>query len=180
MAILALTSGLEDLRSRISRIVVGFTRAGNPVTAEDVGAVGSMMALLRYAIQPNLVQTAEGQPVMVHAGPFGNIAHGCSSVVADKMGLALADYVVTEAGFGADLGFEKFMHIKARFNGLEPHAAVIVASVKALKSHAGVPLAQLKVGNAKAVEDGMPNPAPPNRGDPQLQPPCGGCHQPLP
>ncbi len=157
MAILALASGLEDLRSRISRIVVGLTRAGKPVTADDVGAVGSMMSLLRYAIQPNLVQTAEGQPVMVHAGPFGNIAHGCSSVVADKMGLALADYVVTEAGFGADLGFEKFMHIKARFNDVEPHAAVIVASVKALKSHAGISLAQLNEGNPKAVEDGMPN-----------------------
>ena len=157
MAILALTSGLEDLRARISRIVVGFTRAGKPVTADDVGAVGSMMSLLRYAIQPNLVQTAEGQPVMVHAGPFGNIAHGCSSVIADKMALALADYVVTEAGFGADLGFEKFMHIKARFNDVEPHAAVIVASVKALKSHAGIPLAQLDKGNPKAVVDGMPN-----------------------
>ena len=147
MAILALASGLEDLRARIARIVVGFTRDGRPVTADDVGAVGSMMSLLRYAIQPNLVQTAEGQPVMVHAGPFGNIAHGCSSVVADKLGLALADYVVTEAGFGADLGFEKFMHIKARFNDVEPHAAVIVASVKALKSHAGIPLSQLNEGN---------------------------------
>ena len=157
MAILALASGLEDLRARISRIVVGFTRAGKPVTADDVGAVGSMMSLLRYAIQPNLVQTAEGQPVIVHAGPFGNIAHGCSSVIADKMALALADYVVTEAGFGADLGFEKFMHIKARFNDVEPHAAVIVASVKALKSHAGVPLAKLDEGNPKAVVDGMPN-----------------------
>ena len=157
MAILALASGLEDLRARIARIVVGFTRDGRPVTADDVGAVGSMMSLLRYAIQPNLVQTAEGQPVMVHAGPFGNIAHGCSSVVADKLGLALADYVVTEAGFGADLGFEKFMHIKARFNDVEPHAAVIVASVKALKSHAGIPLSQLNEGNPRAVVDGMPN-----------------------
>lgn len=157
MAILALASGLEDLRARLSRIVVGFTRDGKPVTADDVGAVGSMMSLLRYAIQPNLVQTAEGQPVMVHAGPFGNIAHGCSSVVADKLGLALADYVVTEAGFGADLGFEKFMHIKARFNDVEPHAAVIVASVKALKSHAGIPLAQLNEANPQAVIDGMAN-----------------------
>ncbi len=157
MAILALASSLEDLRARISRIVVGFTKAGSPVTADDVGTVGSMMSLLRYAIQPNLVQTMEGQPVMVHAGPFGNIAHGCSSVVADQMGLALADYVVTEAGFGADLGFEKFMHIKARFNNVEPHAAVIVASVKALKSHAGIPLSKLNEANPKAVVDGMEN-----------------------
>ena len=157
MAVLALASGLEDLRARLSRIVVGFTRDGKPVTADDVGAVGSMMSLLRYAIQPNLVQTSEGQPVMVHAGPFGNIAHGCSSVVADQMGLALADYVVTEAGFGADLGFEKFMHIKARFNDVEPHAAVIVATAKALKSHAGVPLAQVNEADPKAVVAGMPN-----------------------
>ena len=157
MAVLALASGLEDLRARLSRMVVGFTRSGSPVTAQDVGAVGSMMSLLRYAIQPNLVQTAEGQPVMVHAGPFGNIAHGCSSVVADRIGLSLADYVVTEAGFGADLGFEKFMHIKARFNDLDPHAAVIVASVRALKSHAGVPLARLNDSNANAVDEGMPN-----------------------
>ncbi len=107
MAVLALSSGLEDLRTRLSRIVVGFTNEAKPVTAADVGAVGSMMSLLRYAIQPNLVQTSEGQPVMVHTGPFGNIAHGCSSVVADRLALGYADYVLTEAGFGADLGFEK-------------------------------------------------------------------------
>ena len=132
MAILALCSDLSDLRDRLSRLVVGYTDDGAPVTANDVGAVGSMMSLLRYAIQPNLVQTTEGQPVFVHAGPFGNIAHGCCSVIADKMALAYSDYVLTEAGFGADLGFEKFMHIKTRFNGLEPYAAVIVASVRAL------------------------------------------------
>ena len=137
MAVLALSTDLEDLRTRLSRMVVGLTDDGSPVTADDVEAVGSMMSLLRYAIQPNLVQTTEGQPAMVHTGPFGNIAHGCSSVVADRLALGYADYVVTEAGFGADLGFEKFMHIKARFNDLEPDAVVMVATVKALKSHGG-------------------------------------------
>ena len=157
MAVLALASGLDDLRARLGRIVVGFTTDGSPVTASDVDAVGSMMSLLRYAIQPNLVQTSEGQPVMVHAGPFGNIAHGCNSVVADRLALGYADYVVTEAGFGADLGFEKFMHIKARFNDLEPHAAVLVASVRALKSHGGVPLRQLETPDVDAVKRGLPN-----------------------
>ncbi len=157
MAILALASNLDDLRARLSRIVVGFTHDGAPVTATDMDAVGSMMSLLRYAIQPNLVQTSEGQPVIVHAGPFGNIAHGCNSVVADRLALGYADYVVTEAGFGADLGFEKFMHIKARFNDLEPHAAVLVASVRALKSHGGVPLRQLDTPDVDAVKRGLPN-----------------------
>ncbi len=157
MAVLALSWDLENLRSRLKRIVVGFTRDGTPVTAADVNAVGSMMSLLRYAIQPNLVQTGEGQPVLVHTGPFGNIAHGCSSVVADRLALGYADYVITEAGFGADLGFEKFMHIKARFNQLEPHAAVLVASVRALKSHGGVRVKELGVPNADAVRKGTPN-----------------------
>ena len=157
MAILALSRDLEDLRARLSRIVVGYTNQGDPVTADDVEAVGSMMALLRYAIQPNIVQTTEGQPVIVHAGPFGNIAHGCSSVVGDRLALGYADYVLSEAGFGADLGFEKFMHIKARFNGLEPHAAVIVASVRAVKYHGGVRVRDLEVPNTEAVEEGMSN-----------------------
>ena len=157
MAVLALASGLEDLRVRLGKMVVGFTGDGKPVTAGDVCAVGSMMSLLRYAIQPNLVQTTEGQPVMVHAGPFGNIAHGCSSVVADRLALGYADYVVTEAGFGADLGFEKFMHIKARSNDLEPSAAVLVASVRALKSHGGVRLRDLETPNEEAVRKGMAN-----------------------
>ncbi len=157
MAVLALSSGLEDLRARLSRIVVGFTNDAKAVTAADVGAVGSMMSLLRYAIQPNLVQTSEGQPVMVHTGPFGNIAHGCSSVVADRLALGYADYVLTEAGFGADLGFEKFMHIKARFNDLEPRAAVLVASVRALKSHGGVRVRELDSPNEDAVRKGMSN-----------------------
>ena len=162
MAILALSRDLEDLRARLSRIVVGYTnetRAADrtPITAEDVGAVGSMMSLLRYAIQPNIVQTTEGQPVIVHAGPFGNIAHGCSSVVGDRLALGYADYVLSEAGFGADLGFEKFMHIKARFNGLEPHAAVIVASVRAVKYHGGVRVRDLGTPNVEAVQEGMAN-----------------------
>ena len=162
MAILALSRDLQDLRARLSRIVVGYTnetRAADrtPITAEDVGAVGSMMSLLRYAIQPNIVQTTEGQPVIVHAGPFGNIAHGCSSVVGDRLALGYADYVLSEAGFGADLGFEKFMHIKARFNGLEPHAAVIVASVRAVKYHGGVRVRDLGTPNVEAVQEGMAN-----------------------
>ena len=162
MAILALSGDLDDLRARLSRIVVGYTgetRAADrtPITAEDVGAVGSMMSLLRYAIQPNIVQTTEGQPVIVHAGPFGNIAHGCSSVVGDRLALGYADYVLSEAGFGADLGFEKFMHIKARFNGLEPHAAVIVASVRAVKYHGGIRPRQLGTPNVEAVHKGMDN-----------------------
>ena len=156
MAVLALSSGLEDLRARLSRIVVGFTGEGSPVTADDVGAVGSMMALLRHAILPNIVQTTEGQPVIVHTGPFGNIAHGCSSVVGDKLALGYADYVLTEAGFGADLGFEKFMHIKARSNGLEPSAAVLVASVRALKSHGGVRVKELENPDEDAVRRGAP------------------------
>ncbi len=157
MAILALSKDLADLRARLSRVVVGYTTDDKPVTADDVDAVGSMMSLLRYAIQPNIVQTTEGQPVIVHAGPFGNIAHGCSSVVGDRLALGYADYVLSEAGFGADLGFEKFMHIKARFNGLEPHAAVIVASVRAVKYHGGIRPRQLDTPNADAVREGMAN-----------------------
>ena len=157
MAVLALANGLEDLRARLGRMVVGFTDSREPVTAQDVGAVGSLMSLVRHAILPNLVQTTEGQPVFVHTGPFGNIAHGCSSVVADHLALGYAEYVLSEAGFGSDLGFEKFMHIKARYNGLEPRAAVLVASVRALKYHGGARLRDLDVPNKDAVRAGMPN-----------------------
>ena len=157
MAILALSSNLEDLRDRLSKIVVGYKDDGTPVQAKEINVVGSMMSLLRYAIQPNIVQTTEGQPVFVHTGPFGNIAHGCCSVVSDQLALGYADYVLTEAGFGADLGFEKFMHIKARLNNLEPDAAVIVASVRALKSHGGVSLRNLEEPNKEALADGMSN-----------------------
>ncbi len=158
MAILALSSSLQDLRDRLGRIVVGFTRNGRPVAVADIeGAVGSMMSLLRHALLPNLVQTTEGQPVIVHTGPFGNIAHGCSSIVGDQLALRCADYVLTEAGFGADLGFEKFMHIKTRASQLRPHGAVIVATVRALKFHGGVRSAQLGLPDPAAVERGMAN-----------------------
>ena len=157
MAILALAKDLDNLRERLSRIVVGYTDQNAPVTATDVNAVGSLMSLLRHAILPNLVQTTEGQPVIVHAGPFGNIAHGCSSVVGDRLALGYADYVLSEAGFGADLGFEKFMHIKARFNGLEPSAAVLVATVRAVKYHGGVAVRELETPDEDAVRRGMEN-----------------------
>ncbi|MBS19691.1 MAG: formate--tetrahydrofolate ligase [Chloroflexi bacterium] len=157
MAILALASDLQDLRHRLSNIVVGYKTTGQPVTANDVGAVGSMLSLLRHAIFPNIVQTTEGQPVFIHAGPFGNIAHGCCSVIADKMALNYADYVLTEAGFGADLGFEKFMHIKARLNDLEPHAAVIVVTTRALKYHGGISVKELSYPNSDAIKLGSAN-----------------------
>ena len=157
MSILALATSLEDLRDRLSRIVVGSTRQGAPVAVETLGVTGALMTLMRQAIMPNLVQTLEGQPAMVHAGPFGNIAHGCSSVVADRLGLALADYVVTEAGFGSDLGFEKFMHIKARQSGLQPSAAVLVASVRALRWHGGASRRNLGRPDLQAVVAGGVN-----------------------
>ena len=158
MAILALSTDLEDLRARLSRMVVGLTDEGRPVAAAEIGgAVGSMMSLLRHALLPNLVQTTEGQPVIVHTGPFGNIAHGCSSIVGDRLALSYADYVLTEAGFGADLGFEKFMHIKTRTSQLRPHGAVIVATIRALKSHGGVRAAELDSPDLAAVEAGMSN-----------------------
>ena len=157
MAILALSTGPDDLRRRLSATVIGFTSEGQPVTAGELNAVGSMMALLRDAIRPNLVQTQEGQPVLVHTGPFGNIAHGCNSVVADRLALSHSDYVVTEAGFGADLGFEKFMHIKARFNDLAPSAVVMVVTVRAIKHHGGVRVRGMNSPNTRAVSDGMSN-----------------------
>ena len=137
MAILALASGLDDLRDRLNRIVIGETSEGEPVNVEQLGFAGSLMTLLHQTVMPNLVQTMEGQPSIIHAGPFGNIAHGCSSIIADKMALGYADYVITEAGFASDLGFEKFMHIKTRQSGLLPSCAVLVASARALKWHGG-------------------------------------------
>ena len=157
MAIFALCSSVDDLRMRLSKIVIGFTSDNRPVTAEDVGAVGPMMSLLSYAIHPNLVQTLEGQPVLVHAGPFANIAHGCSSVLADKLALGYSDYVLTEAGFGADLGFEKFMHIKARSTKLEPDAVVLVTTVRAIKSHGGLPTEKLTEKDTTAINKGIIN-----------------------
>ena len=157
MAILALADGYEDLRDRLSKVVVGWTRDRTPVSAEQIGAVGSMMALLRDALKPNLCQTLEGQPALVHMGPFGNIAHGCSSILADRLAVASAEYVVTEAGFGADLGFEKFMDIKVRQGGPEPDAAVVVCTVRGLKYHGGAALKELAVTDVDAVNTGLAN-----------------------
>lgn len=157
MATLALSSDLADLRARLGRITVASGAGGKRATAADVGAVGSLMALLRHALIPNLVQTLEGQPAFVHTGPFGNIAHGCSSVVADRLALGYADYVVTEAGFGADLGFEKFMHIKCRSSGLRPSAAVLVGTARAMKHHGGVPAASLDRPDPFSVRIGTAN-----------------------
>ena len=157
MAILCLASSLTDLKARLSRIVVGYTYEGAPVTAGDLKAAGSMTALLKDALKPNLVQTLEGTPALVHGGPFANIAHGCNSVIATKTALKLADYVITEAGFGADLGAEKFLDIKCRAAGLKPSAVVIVATVRALKMHGGLLKEELKEENLQALEKGLPN-----------------------
>ncbi len=157
MAIFCLTESWADLKRRIGDIVVGYTRAKKPVTARDLEAHGAMAALLRDALAPNLVQTLEHTPAFVHGGPFANIAHGCSSVIATRAALRLADYVVTEAGFGADLGAEKFVDIKCRKSGLRPDAAVVVATVRALKYHGGVEVADLGGEDVGAVERGMEN-----------------------
>ena len=162
MAILALADGPDDLRERVSRIVVGVTRGGEPVSVAQLGVAGALMTLLHQTVMPNLVQTTEGQPAVVHAGPFGNIAHGCSSILADKLSLGYADYVVTEAGFASDLGFEKFMHIKTRptpghQGGLPPSAAVLVASARALKWHGGARRRDLDQPNVEGVFAGGPN-----------------------
>jgi formate--tetrahydrofolate ligase len=157
MAIVALARDYDDLRQRLGDIVVGWTEGRSPVTAREVRAVGSMMVLLKDALKPNLVQTAEGNPVFVHAGPFGNIAHGCSSIVADTLARATSEYVVTEAGFGADLGFEKFMDIKVRQGGPEPSAAVVVATVRGLKWHGGVEMAGMAKPDVAAVHRGSAN-----------------------
>ena len=157
MAVLCLASDLKDLKERLARIIVGYTYDDRPVTAADLKAQGAMAALLKDAIKPNLVQTLENTPALVHGGPFANIAHGCNSVSATDTALKLADYVVTEAGFGADLGAEKFLDIKCRAAGLDPSAVVIVATVKALKYNGGVPKAELGAENLDALERGLPN-----------------------
>ncbi len=157
MAVLCLASDLKDLKERLSRIIVGYTYDDRPVTAADLKAQGAMAALLKDAIKPNLVQTLENTPALVHGGPFANIAHGCNSVTATDTALKLADYVVTEAGFGADLGAEKFLDIKCRAAGMDPGAVVIVATVKALKYNGGVPKAELGEENLEALERGLPN-----------------------
>jgi formate--tetrahydrofolate ligase len=157
MAIFCLSTDLEDLQRRLGNIIVGYSRAKKPVHARDVGAVGAMAVLLRDALAPNLVQSLEHNPVFVHGGPFANIAHGCNSVIATKSALKLADYVVTEAGFGADLGAEKFFDIKCRKAGLAPAAAVIVATIRALKMHGGVAKADLRTENLEALTSGFAN-----------------------
>ncbi|MBS1402120.1 MAG: formate--tetrahydrofolate ligase [Oscillospiraceae bacterium] len=157
MAVFCLAESVADLKTRLGRIIVGYTYDGAPVTASDVKAVGAMTALLRDAISPNLVQTLEGTPAFVHGGPFANIAHGCNSVIATRMALKLGDYAVTEAGFGADLGAEKFLDIKCRTAGLEPDAVVIVATVRALKMHGGKAKTDLGSEDLAALERGLPN-----------------------
>ena len=157
MAVLCLASDIPDLKKRLGSIIVGYTYQGKPVTAHDLKAEGAMAALLKDALKPNLVQTLEGTPAFIHGGPFANIAHGCNSVTATRMALKLADYAVTEAGFAADLGAEKFFDIKCRLAGLTPSAVVVVATVRALKYHGGVPKAELNTENLEALEKGLPN-----------------------
>jgi formyltetrahydrofolate synthetase len=165
MAILALTTSIENMRKQLGKIVIGTSTRGEPVTAEDLGVAGAMTVLMKDAIMPTLMQTLEGTPAFVHAGPFANIAHGNNSIVADQIALKLADYVVTESGFGADIGMEKFMDIKCRYSGLTPNAVVVVATVRALKMHGGGP--KVVAGrpldkayteeNLSLLEKGMPN-----------------------
>ena len=157
MAIFCLATSITDLKERLGRIVVGYTFDDQPVTAHDLHAEGAMAALLKDALKPNLVQTLEGTPAFVHGGPFANIAHGCNSIMATRMAMALGDYCVTEAGFGADLGAEKFLDIKCRLAGLKPDAVVVVATVRALKNHGGVAKADLNEENLEALEAGLPN-----------------------
>lgn len=157
MAILCLASSLHDLKERLAKIIVAYDYNGNPVTAGQIKAQGAMAALLKDAVKPNLVQTLENVPAIIHGGPFANIAHGCNSVMATQTGMKLADYTITEAGFGADLGAEKFFDIKCRYAGLKPDATVIVATVRALKMHGGVPKTELKTPNVEAVKKGFVN-----------------------
>ena len=157
MAVLCLANSLSDLKARLARIIVGYTYEEKPVTAGDLKAEGAMTALLRDALSPNLVQTLEGTPAIVHGGPFANIAHGCNSVLATRMAMKLGDYTVTEAGFGADLGAEKFLDIKCRVAGLRPSAVVVVATIRALKMHGGLPKTELGKENLEALEKGLPN-----------------------
>ena len=157
MAVLCLATSITDLKERLSRIIVGYTYDEKPVTAGDLKAAGAMAALLKDALKPNLVQTLEGTPAFIHGGPFANIAHGCNSIMATRMALKLGDYAITEAGFGADLGAEKFLDIKCRMAGLTPDAVVVVATVRALKHHGGVAKADLNAENLEALERGLPN-----------------------
>lgn len=157
MAVFCLATGIEDLKARLAKMTIGYTYDKKPITVSDIGAEGAMTMLLKDAIKPNLVQTMAGTPAFIHGGPFANIAHGCNSVIATNTARALADVVVTEAGFGADLGAEKFMDIKARFSGANPDAVVLVATIRALKMHGGVAKTELKPENVQAVRDGLIN-----------------------
>ena len=157
MAVFCLASSITDLKERLSKIIVAYTYDEKPVTAGDLNAVGAMTALLKDAIKPNLVQTLEGTPAFVHGGPFANMAHGCNSVIATRMAMKLGDYAITEAGFGADLGAEKFLDIKCRYAGIKPSAVVIVATIRALKMHGGLPKTELGTENLEALEKGIPN-----------------------
>ena len=157
MAILCLSENITDLKNRLEKIIIGYSFEGNPITAKDLKAGGAMAAVLKDAIHPNLVQTLEHTPALIHGGPFANIAHGCNSVLATKLALKYADYAVTEAGFGADLGAEKFIDIKCRTSGLRPAAVVLVATIRALKMHGGVAKSDLAEENVQAVVDGLPN-----------------------
>lgn len=157
MAILCLTSDLEDMKKRLGNIIIGYTRSGRPVRAEELNVTGALTLLFKDAIKPNLVQTLEGTPALIHGGPFANIAHGCNSVMATKYALKMADYTVTEAGFGADLGAEKFLDIKCRFTRFKPDAVVIVATIRALKMHGGLAKTELATENIEALKKGMTN-----------------------
>ena len=157
MAILCLTSDLEDMKKRLGNIIIGYTRSGRPVRAEELNVTGALTLLFKDAIKPNLVQTLEGTPALIHGGPFANIAHGCNSVMATKYALKMADYTVTEEGFGADLGAEKFLDIKCRFTGFKPDAVVIVATIRALKMHGGLTKTELATENIEALKKGMTN-----------------------
>ena len=157
MAILCLTSDLEDMKKRLGNIIIGYTRSGRPVRAEELNVTGALTLLFKDAIKPNLVQTLEGTPALIHGGPFANIAHGCNSVMATKYALKMADYTVTEAGFGADLGSEKFLDIKCRFTGFKPDAIVVVATIRALKMHGGLAKTELATENIEALKKGMTN-----------------------
>ena len=157
MAIFCLATDLKDLENRIANITIGYTRDKKPIHAKDLNAQGPMTVLLKDAIRPNVTQTLENNPALIHGGPFANIAHGCNSVIATKAGLKLADYVVTEAGFGADLGAEKFLNIKCRKSGIKPDCVVIVATIRALKMHGGVSKDELKNENVKALKKGLVN-----------------------
>jgi formyltetrahydrofolate synthetase len=185
MAILAVAKDLADMRERMGKIVVAYDKQGKPVTTEDLEVAGAMTAWMAEALNPNLLQTLEGQPVFVHAGPFANIAIGQSSILADRVALKLSDYHVTESGFGADIGFEKFWNLKCRFSGLKPHCAVVVATIRALKCHGGAPIPvpgkpmpeEYSGENVGWVEEGLRQPGAPHRDRQKSRHQPGGLHQ---